>query len=244
MGAGGPPHRYLTAIRQLYPLSFHGVGLSLGSADGISQAHLTALKHLLNRYEPAQFSEHLAWSRHGNTYVNDLLPVPYTHESLSVLCANIDRAQSFLGCRLLLENPSSYIDYRDTDFAEPEFLNLISRQSGCGLLLDVNNVFVSATNNGFDPYTYLEQIDASLVGEIHLAGHSLVELPHGQRLHLDDHGSAVRDDVWLLYRHLLKRLPQPVPVMIEWDTNVPALSVLLAEAQKADAINQNHREHR
>lgn len=235
MGAGGPPHRYLEKIRQDYPLSMHGVGMSLGSADGVSFDHLVALKKLVQRYQPAQVSEHIAWSHWNQQFLNDLLPLPYTRESLQRVCDNLEQVQSFLDCRLLVENPSTYISFAHDDYTETEFLTEVCRRTGCGLLLDVNNVFVSATNNGFDPYGYIHDIDTGLIGEIHLAGHSTRTLSNGKLLRIDDHGSTVPTEVWMLYQSLLSRSDQPLPSLIEWDTDVPALEILLMEARKADA---------
>ncbi|WP_075185962.1 DUF692 domain-containing protein [Teredinibacter haidensis] len=240
MGAGGPPHRYLQKIREHYALSFHGVGMSLGSTGGIKKDHLIALKHLIDRYQPAQVSEHIAWSHCNQIFLNDLLPLPYTHDSLEILCENLDRMQSFLGQAILVENPSTYIDFSQSDFSEPEFINRICKKTGAGLLLDVNNIYVSASNNGFDPYRYIDDIKLQNIGEIHLAGHSEQKLGNNKTIRIDDHGSEVKKNVWALYDYLLSKTKQPLPTLIEWDNNVPSLTTLLGEAEKADTKLNNH----
>ncbi|MGK0297027.1 MAG: hypothetical protein ACI9XC_000627 [Gammaproteobacteria bacterium] len=233
MGKGGPPHKYLTEIRNHYPLSMHGVGISLGSAEGIDDTHLKALADLVNRYQPEQVSEHLSWSHIGGTFLNDLLPLPYNQESLQILSANIDKVQTTLGMTILVENPSTYINFNNSSWSEPEFLNELAKASGCGLLLDVNNIYVSACNQGFDPIDYIADIPKSAVGEIHLAGHSIQDI-EGFEIRIDDHGSPVKDAVWKLHRAVLALLGKPHPVLIEWDTDVPEFSVLLGEANKAE----------
>jgi uncharacterized protein len=233
MGAGGPPHKYLTEIRDHYPLSMHGVGMSLGTASGIDESHLKALADLVDRYQPEQVSEHLSWSQTGGIFLNDLLPLPYDLESLNVLSANIDKVQTALGRTILVENPSSYIEFNNNTWSEPEFLNELVKRSGCGLLLDVNNIFVSACNQGFNPEEYIANIPKLAVGEIHLAGHTVQGI-NGVEIRIDDHGSPVIEQVWQLYIFALKFLGKPCPVLIEWDTDVPELSVLLDEAAKAD----------
>lgn len=234
MGAGGPPHKYLSAIRQDYALSLHGVGLSLGSADPVSTEHLSRLDVLVRRYEPALVSEHLAWSSLGGTYFNDLLPVPYTEETLRVVSSNVSKMQDTLGRQILVENPSTYVQFRESPIPETEFLVEVARRTGCGLLLDINNVFVCARNHDFDASQYLEKIPPELVGEIHLAGHA-VEAMGNRELLIDDHGSRVVDTVWDLYVQYKKRAPN-VPTLIEWDRHIPDLDILLAEAQKADLL--------
>ena len=235
MGKGGPPHKYLTAIRGHYPLSMHGVGMSLGSACGIDEAHLNALSELVKRYEPEQVSEHISWSYANGIFLNDLLPLPYHQESLQVMSANIDRVQTALGRTILVENPSAYIDFNTSTWCEPEFLHELVKRSGCGLLLDVNNIYVSACNQGFDPYDYLSRIPNEVVGEIHLAGHA-VQNVDGVEIRIDDHGSPVKDPVWQLHEATLSQLGKPHPVLIEWDTDVPEFPVLLEESMKADEI--------
>lgn len=242
MGDGGPMHRYLGAIREHYPLSMHGVGMSLGSADGISQEHLTQLRSVVSRYQPAQVSEHLAWSHWNGIFLNDLLPLPYTDESLAVVCSNIDRVQSFLNRSILVENPSTYIGFSRGDYSEPEFISLLCKKTGCGALLDINNVFVSAQNNDFDPSGYLNQFPLEAVGEIHLAGHSVVDLTENRKIRIDDHGSPVIDEVWKLFDQLIAKVQTPPPVLIEWDTDIPEFNTLLAEAEKARARTRTIRQ--
>ncbi len=234
MGAGGPMHKYLNAIRQNYPISIHGVGLSLGSATGLSTGHLNRLQHLVNRYEPGMVSEHLSWSRHRDTILNDLLPVPYTKESLKIFSQNIDQMQMTLQRQILIENPSSYFELIDSDFTEHEFLVTLAKQSGCKLLLDVNNIYVSACNHGFDAKEYILSIDSTLVGEIHLAGHSVQQTQSGT-VRIDDHGSTVCDAVWQLYQFTLAHIGNR-PTLIEWDTDVPSWQVLNQQAQLAQQL--------
>jgi hypothetical protein len=235
MGDGGPPHQYLTAIRERYPLSMHGVGMSLGSADGVDKQHLQSLLELVVRYQPGQVSEHLAWSHFNRKFHNDLLPLPYNDESLKTVAANIIQVQDALGRSILVENPSSYLEFSDEAYTEPEFLAELTNRTDCGLLLDVNNIYVSACNQGFDAYEYLKRIPWDRVDEIHLAGHAVNQIDDVQ-IRIDDHGSPVRDAVWTLHEQALRHLGRRVPVMIEWDTDIPELEVLLGEAAKADAI--------
>ncbi|MBC6429278.1 MAG: DUF692 domain-containing protein [Cellvibrionales bacterium] len=238
MDAGGLPHRYLQAIAADYPLSLHGLGLSLGSADGVDRAHLRRLQNLVSRYRPAQISEHIAWSRTGGIFHHDLLPLPYCQQSLAVLCRNVDAVQTALGCRIFLENPAAYLSFADNDMAEPEFIAELQRRTGCGLLLDLNNLHVSATNNGFDAHAYLQAYPLHAVGEIHLAGHSVEQLGTEQLL-IDDHGSPPPEVVWQLYADVLVRLDHPPPVLLEWDTDVPPFATLCAEAARAAQILQH-----
>jgi uncharacterized protein len=234
MGAGGPPHRQLTALRQDYALSLHGVGLSIGGPDRPDADHLRRLRDLITRYEPASFSEHLAWSSHGTDYLNDLLPLPYTPETLQLVCDHVDEVQATLGCRLLLENPSTYVLFEQSTLSETEFLAEIARRTGCGLLLDVNNVFISCTNHRTDPQEWLAAIPLHAVGEVHLGGHASEVLPSGTLL-IDDHGSPVADPVWDLYHQTIARAGA-LPTLIEWDNDVPDFPVLLAEASRAADI--------
>lgn len=231
MGAGGPPHRYLSAIRDLYPLSLHGVGLSLGSAGPLDRAHVARLKELIGRYEPGLVSEHLAWTRHGATHFNDLLPVPLTREALDIMAAHVSETQELLGRQILIENPSVYADIGGAEMSEPEFLVALARRTGCGLLIDVNNVHVSCSNLGKSAADWLDDIPAELVHELHLAGHAVEELESG-RLLIDDHGSAVGDEVFALYRDFIERVGAR-PTLIERDKNVPELGELIAEAMRA-----------
>ena len=232
MALGGPRLRALEQIRRDRPLSIHGVGLSIGSAGGLDAAHLARVAGLVRRFEPALVSEHLAWSVNGGIYFNDLLPIPYTEETLALVAANIDRVQTTLGRQILLENPSTYLRFAASVIPEPEFITEVVARTGCGVLLDVNNVQVSAVNHGFDPLAYLAAIPAGAVQEIHLAGHTVTDL-EGEVLLIDDHGSPVSPGVWRLYAATLDRLGA-VPTLIEWDTRIPPLSTLLAEARLAD----------
>lgn len=235
MGDGGPPHRYLPAICEHYPLSMHGVGMSLGSSDGIDEQHLQSLLGLVNRYQPGQVSEHLAWSHFAKAYHNDLLPLPYNDDSLGVVVANINRVQDCLGIPILVENPSAYLEFQGNSYSEPEFLAELTRRTGCGLLLDINNIYVSACNMGFDAFDYLAHIPWESVGEMHLAGHSIQQTGE-MEIRIDDHGSPVKDEVWNLHKQALRSIGRRVPVLIEWDTEIPDFAVLLAEAAKADAL--------
>lgn len=233
MGAGGPPHLWLTALRADHPLSLHGVGLSPGSAEPVDADHLARLRALVDRYQPDLVSEHVAWSRINGVHLNDLLPLPLTPESLAILCCNVDAIQNALGRQILMENPSTYLTFTANAMPEPEFLAALCRHTGCGLLLDVNNLHVCATNHGFDARDYLDRIPAESVGEIHLAGHAINDAD-GTPILIDDHGSRVAPAVWALYREALARTG-PVPTLVEWDTDIPALDVLLAEADRAQA---------
>lgn len=232
--AGGPPHRWLGAIAELYPLSFHSTGLSLGSAEGVDEEQLARLADLAERYNPAQVSDHLSWSASGNEAVPDLLPLPYTSESFSVFASAVERVQDRLGRPILVENPSRYLAFANDEFEEPEFLARLCRTTGCGILLDLNNMFVSASNLGFSAQAWLDRIDPALVGEVHLAGHSREIHDCGDFL-LDDHGSNVCDEVWDLFAGFIARAG-PKPTLIEWDTRVPDFEVLAAEAAIADKI--------
>ena len=231
---GGPALRTLEQLRQDYPISIHGVGLSLGSADALDARHLTRLKRLVERLEPVLLSEHLAWSIAGGAYLNHLLPLPYTEETLDCVCRHIDQAQTVFGRRLLLENPSSYLRFVGSWIPEPEFLSEIVRRTGCGLLCDVNNIYVTAQNFAQDAIAYLDRLPIDAVEEIHLAGHAVNDAD-GQPILIDDHGSPVPEAVWQLYARALVRFG-PVPTLIEWDTNIPAFAMLVDEARKADNV--------
>lgn len=235
MGAGGPPHHFLERIRSLYPLSMHGVGLSIGSAGRLSRDHLRRLSALVARYEPGQFSEHLAWSSHDTAYLNDLLPLPYTAETLDIVSDHVDEVQECLGRRILIENPSTYVSFASADMSEIDFLTELAGRTGCGLLLDLNNVFVSGTNHGFDAVAYVEAFPAELVGEVHLAGHAAIDGGDATRLLVDAHDRAIADPVWSLYRRFIERCGA-LPTLIEWDNDVPAWAELHAEARRADAV--------
>ncbi len=229
-GDGGQPLRYLYAFREHYPISLHGVGLSLGSADEINIAHLQKLKRLADAIEPTLISEHLCWVGVGGRFLNDLLPLPYTSESLRHVVNRVKQTQDFLGRRISVENVSSYLEFVDSDIPEWAFVQEVADRAGCGILLDVNNIYVNAMNHGFDAKNYIDAINPASVTEIHLAGFQ----DTGEIL-IDTHGATVSDPVWTLYEYAVSRLG-PVPTLIEWDTNLPTLDVLLGEARHADAI--------
>jgi uncharacterized protein (UPF0276 family) len=235
MGAGGPPHRYLSAIRENYPVSLHGVGLSIGGPGRLDRAHLERLKSLIARYQPGLFSEHLAWSTHETGYLSDLLPLPYTAATLERVCSHIAETQDFLGRQMLLENPSSYLSFEESTYTEADFIAEIVRRTGCELLLDVNNVFVSAQNLGTSPMDYIEAYPLAHVQEVHLAGHDIMQEETGGAVLIDAHGSDVVDVVWELYAFVMTRTG-PLPTLIERDNNVPPLADLLAEARRAEAV--------
>lgn len=239
MVPGGPRHALLESVRDLYPLSLHGVALSLGSAERLDREHLTALRALIDRYEPGLISEHLAWSAQDGVYFADLLPLPLNAETLDRLCRNIDEAQEFLGRRILIENPANYMTLPGSEIPEPEFLVTAARHTGCGLLVDVNNIHVSARNIGLDADSYVDALPADLIGEIHVAGHAADQSDHsdesGDSLLIDNHGSPVAASVWRLLERLIARCG-PKPVLVEWDTDVPSWPVLHDEVQKAQAI--------
>jgi uncharacterized protein len=227
----------LLELRRDYPVSLHGVALSLGSAEELDRAHLGRFKALIGRIEPVLVSEHLAWSAIGGAYLNDLLPLPYNEESLDIFCSHVEEAQKAIGRRLLIENPSSYLRYRHSCIPEAEFLTEVARRTGCGILCDVNNIYVSARNFGFNPIAYLDALPVEATGEIHLAGHHTAE---DVDILIDDHGSRVAQPVWELYAAALRRLG-PVPTLIEWDTDLPALEMLLDEARHAQELADVHR---
>lgn len=236
MGAGGPPHHFLERVRALYPLSVHGVGLSIGSAGGMAPGHLSRLKAVVNRYQPFIVSEHLAWSTHEGTFLNDLLPLPYTEATLSLVARHVDEAQMVLGRRILIENPSTYLRFDGEEMPETDFLRALARRSGCGLLLDINNVVVSAANHGFDPRAYLESFPHEHVGEIHLAGHAVLE-NDDDALFVDTHDRTIAPEVWSLFRDVIARRGVR-PTLIEWDSDVPAWPDLEAEVHQARSIMQ------
>lgn len=233
-GDGGPPHRWLTAIAQRYPLSFHSVGLSLGSADGLSAYDLERLAMLCDRYGPASVSDHLSFSGNAHNRLPDLLPIPYTHASLAHFAGEIGKVQDRLKRTILIENPSRYLAYRGDEMDEVEFIERLVGTTGCGVLLDINNIEVSAANLGFCAEAYIDAVDPDWVGEIHLAGHATEHHDSGPLL-IDDHGSPVTGRSWELYRRFIERAG-PKPVLIEWDTGVPAFATLMQEAHKAAAI--------
>jgi uncharacterized protein (UPF0276 family) len=235
MGAGGPPHRYLTAIRENYPVSLHGVGLSIGAARPLDRDHLMRLKALNERYRPGLFSEHLAWSTHDSVFYNDLLPLPYNTDSVARVSDHIDEVQETVGRRMLLENPSTYIAFAESTMSEIDFLREVVRRTGCGLLLDVNNVQVSATNQNFNPVDYIDAFPVEHVGEIHLAGYAPDHDDNGAPFLIDAHDRPVDPLVWDLYEHTIGRTG-PVPTLVEWDNDVPEWPVLFAEIGRADAV--------
>jgi uncharacterized protein len=235
MGSGGPPHARLGRIREDYALSVHGVGLSIGGMQPLDRDHLARLKVLCDRYEPESFSEHLAWSSHGEVFLNDLLPLPYTEGTLSLVADHIDQVQEALGRQMLLENPATYLLFEESTIEETEFLRRIAERTGCGLLLDVNNVFVAATNHNLDPRAYLARFPVERVREIHLSGHSETVDDFGAPLLIDSHDTPVKDPVWSLYEALIDRIG-PVATLIEWDNDVPEWPVLRREAELAGAI--------
>ena len=227
---GGQPLRVLEKLRARYPLSVHCVGLSLGSADDIDLRHLLKLKTVVDRFEPHFVSDHLSWGAVDGKHLNDLLPLPYTEEALEAVCHNIDRTQDFLGRPILMENVSSYLSYRHSTIPEWEFVSEVSRRSGCGILLDINNIYVSAVNHGFDARDYLDGIPVEVVRELHLAG-----FEDGGSCLIDTHSQPVAEEVWSLFAEAVKRFGR-VPTLIEWDADIPPLDILLAEAGKADQI--------
>jgi uncharacterized protein (UPF0276 family) len=233
---GGTPLRYLDGIRRDYPVSLHGVGLSVGSAEGLDAAHLSRVRAVVTRTEPGLVSEHLSWSVVGGTYIADLLPLPMTEEALDIVCRHVGQVQDTLNRRLLIENPSSYLQFTHSTIPEWEFMSAVVARTGCGILCDVNNIHVSACNHNWDASAYLAALPANAVGEIHLAGHAVKEIG-GSKLRIDDHGSRVSPEVWTLYREALARFGA-VPTLIEWDTNIPAFEVLRDEAAKAERMLQ------
>ncbi|WP_455826072.1 MNIO family bufferin maturase [Pseudomonas graminis] len=233
MVAGGPFHHYLGLIRAQYPLSLHGVGLSIGGESPLNREHLARLATLIERYQPQSFSEHLAWSSHGAVFLNDLLPLAYDAATLKRVCEHVDQVQSTLKRPMLLENPSTYLQFQRSTLDETDFISDVIRRTGCGLLLDVNNVYVTCINHQRDPYAYIDALPLYAVGEIHLAGFAEDTDSLGDRLLIDDHGAPIDNAVWQLYEQLLARVG-PMPTLIERDNHVPAFSVLLAEAEHAE----------
>ena len=238
MADGGPALRWLEAMRERFPISLHGVGMSLGSATPLDPKHLKRLVNLERRIEPGAVSEHLSWSIANGAYLNDLIALPYTEESLDIFSTHVIEMQDALKRPVLIENPSSYLRYEHSVIPEPEFLVEVVKRTECNVLLDVNNVYVSAQNHGFDAHDYIDQIPADKVLEYHMAGHSKKEF-NGRTIRVDDHGSPVCDAVWDLYEHTISKLGVK-PTLIEWDSNIPELDVLVEEAHKADAIIARH----
>jgi uncharacterized protein (UPF0276 family) len=235
MGAGGPPHRALERIRNDYPVSLHGVCMSIGGPQPLDPVHLARFRSLVERYEPALVSEHLAWSTHGTMFFNDLLPLPYTEATLARVCAHVDEVQETIRRPVLLENPSTYVAFASSTMSETDFIRAIVERTGCGLLLDVNNVFVSATNHGYAALDYLLDFPLARVGEIHLAGHAEQRDDEGDRLLIDSHDGPVADAVWKLYEIAIS-LCGPRPTLIEWDSQIPDWPVLQREAAAAKVI--------
>ena len=232
MGDGGRPLAQLRHLSSKFPISVHGVGLSIGGEGPLDPDHLGRLKKLVEWLNPASFSEHLAWSTHESAFLNDLLPLPYNETTLSRVADHVAEVQDVVGRRMLLENPSSYLAFEESTLSETEFLREVSARTGCGLLLDVNNVFVSATNLATDPISYIDAFPIDLVGEIHLGGHDEDEDDHGAPLLIDSHGREVADPVWSLYEYVIKK-SGPLPTLIEWDNDVPDWPELEAEARRA-----------
>lgn len=235
MGAGGPPHAALARIRQDFPVSLHGVCMSIGGPQPLDRAHLGRFKALVDRYEPALVSEHLAWSTHETTFYNDLLPLPYTEATVARVSDHIDEVQDAIGRRLLLENPSTYVTFQDSTMSETVFIRELVKRTGCGLLLDINNVFVSATNQGYSALAYLDDFPLEHVGEIHLAGHAEQQDDEGDLLLIDSHDGPVADAVWKLYDIVIARVGA-IPTLIEWDSAIPDWPVLKREATAAQTI--------
>nr|WP_244440624.1 DUF692 domain-containing protein [Bradyrhizobium oligotrophicum] len=235
MGAGGPPHRALERVRCDHALSLHGVCMSIGGHSPIDRDHLARFRGLVARYQPTLVSEHLAWSTHATSFFNDLLPLPYTAATLARVCDHVDQVQEALRRPILLENPATYVTFRNSTISETDFLRSITQRTGCRLLLDVNNVFVSATNHGFAALDYLNEFPLARVGEIHLAGHAEQHSDDGDLLLIDSHDGPVADAVWKLFEIVIARCG-PVPTLIEWDSKVPEWPVLKAEAAAAQRI--------
>jgi hypothetical protein len=233
MGAGGPPHHWLSRVRERFPVSIHGVGLSLGGTDPLDDLHLRRLRDLVERYQPGLISEHLAWSCLGRTYFNDLLPVPYDRATLDRVCAHVDQLQTVLRRRVLIENPATYLRYCASSMDESEFLAELSRRTGCGLLLDVANVHISAINHGFDAQAYVDAFPLDKVAELHLAGYAEFADEDAGCLLIDAHNGPVSAEVWALYDHVLARTG-PLPTLVEWDNDIPEFTVLAAQTAEAE----------
>ncbi len=233
MGAGGVPHALLGAIRERYPLSVHGVGMSIGGSKPIDKDHLARFRAVVDRYQPGLVSEHLAWSTHDDVFYNDLLPLPYTRQTLEQVAAHVDQVQTAIKRQILIENPATYLLFEQSTYTETGFLAELVSRTGCGLLLDVNNVFVSATNHGFSPQAYLDEFPVQHIGEIHLAGHATDMDEHGHPLLIDSHNSAVPAEVWALYASVIDRIGA-CPTLVEWDNDVPAWPELAAQAARAE----------
>ena len=239
MSDGGLDHYYLAQITERYPLSMHGVGLSLGSYEGVDTEHLQQLKKLIDQYKPAQFSEHLAWTKNNGHHLNDLLPLPLTHEALSTVVQNIHQAQEHLNTTILIENPSTYIDFDQHDYSEAQFLNALCEKTGCGLLLDINNIVVTCSNHNLSIDQYFNEINPNYVGEIHLAGHKNIAITPEKIIKIDDHGSKISDQVWALFENFISQARQHFPVLVEWDTDIPSLDTLVDQSTHAKQLMHN-----
>ncbi|MCB1562427.1 MAG: DUF692 domain-containing protein [Alphaproteobacteria bacterium] len=235
---GGGVHRYfLGKVREKHQISLHGIGLSLGSDQPVREDHLRQFKELIELYAPFNVSDHASWSASGNAHLNDLLPLPYTQESLDRLARNVERTQNYFGRRILVENPSTYLAFSGNEMHEDAFMNALAEMTGCRILLDINNIYVQAHNHGYDAYAYIDTIETRYIGEFHLAGH--IEREAGKRtLLIDTHSRPVKDDVWNLYAYALRR-HGIIPTLIEWDQDFPSLDTLVGEAQKARALIQS-----
>jgi uncharacterized protein (UPF0276 family) len=240
MGAGGPPHRALAAIRDAYPVSLHGVCMSIGGSEPLDRQHLARFRDLVARYEPMLVSEHLAWSTHAGTFFNDLLPLPYTEDTLARVCRHIDEVQQAIARPILLENPSTYVSFSASTMSETEFIEAVVRRTGCRLLLDVNNVFVSATNHGYSASAYLDAFPLHSVDEIHLAGHTEQRDDEDEPLLIDSHDGPVADPVWALYESVIARIG-PTATLVEWDSKLPAWPVLRTQALAAAQLMERYR---
>lgn len=241
LGDGGVPLHYLELARNHYPLSLHGIGLSLGSTDALNMEYLKQIKDLVKRFEPQFISDHLCWCSFDNVYFNDLLPLPYTEEALNNFVERVDTVQQFLGREILVENPTGYMQFRHSTISEHDFLAEIANRSGCGLLLDVNNVYVNSMNHGINAKEFIDALPAERIREIHLAGHTVSHYPEGD-VYIDSHDTKVCDAVWSLYEYTLQSVGNR-PTLIEWDADIPALDVLLSEAARADNIRENSHAH-
>lgn len=237
---GGASFDLLEKISQNYPLSFHCVGLSLGSAHGLDKKHLANIKKLVDKFKPFLLSDHLSWSSAKNGTANDLLPIPYNKESLEIFCDNVKQAQDFFGRQILVENPSAYLEFEDNIFSEVDFMNQVAKKSDCAILLDINNIFVSAKNFGFDAYKYLDEIDENKIKEIHLAGHSVYNFDN-QEIRVDTHSDVVCDEVLDLYSYFIKKYRLEIPTMVEWDEDIPEFKILYHEMQKIKKIYEQIR---
>lgn len=236
---GGPDFDYLVKVREDYPVSLHGIGMSLGSYDGIDEGHLDKVIKLVNIIDPFLVSDHLSWNSVSGKFLPDLLPTPFNDEALEVFIRNISIVQERLGRELLLENPSTYFEFIESTMSEYEFLNILTKKTGAKIILDINNIYISGLNNGWSPIEYIENIDKSIVKEIHLSGHFVKELPNNKKLYIDSHNDYVCDEVWKLYGQAIRKFGS-IPTLVEWDVDIPELSVLLDESNKAKEYLNTH----